>query len=126
MRIVLLGLALVALAFVPFRSAAQVPADIVERPTAAISPTRAQASSSPNIVSQCLVPCGADHLDAANHFDCQAAGPDQITDHTVTVVNGSGNVCVRAVVVNDVGVVSEPSPNSKTVLDVPFAPSLTD
>lgn len=125
MRIVLLAIVLTALAFVPFREAlAQ--ADIIERPTTAVSPTRALASSTPNIISTCLVLCGDDHLDVATHFDCQSGGPDLITDHTITVSNGAGNVCVRAVSLNDAGVMSEPSVNSKTVLDVPFAPAITE
>ncbi len=123
MRIVLFTLALLAL-LVPGLAFAQ--ADIIERPTTAISPSRAQASASPNITSTCLIFCGDDHLDVATHFDCQTAGPDVITDHTITVTNGSGNVCVRAVSLNNAGVMSEPSVNSKTVLDVPFAPAITE
>lgn len=100
--------------------------DIIDRPSAGASPTKVQASSSANIVSACLVLCGADHLDPANHFECKTSAPDLVTDHVVTVPFGLGNVCVRGVVINSAAVISEPSANQKTVLDVPFAPLVTE
>jgi hypothetical protein len=124
MRYFLIGLAFGVVGFFAFDAFAQ--ADIIERPTTALSTSKVQASASPNIDSTCLVLCGSDHLDPVNHFDCQPSSPDAITTHTVTLVNGTGNICIRAVVLNSALVVSEPSPNQKTILDVPFAPAITE
>ena len=99
--------------------------DIVIRPVTALHTQQALASSTPNIISTCLVLDGADHLDLLNHFACQSSGPDLITDHDISVLNGSGDVVARAVSINDIGIISEPSVNKVTVRDVPFAPVLS-
>ena len=74
----------------------------------------------------CLILDGADHLNAANHFECKpitdASGIT--TDHLVIVTSTGGNVVVRGITVNAAGVMSEPSVNTKTVLSIPFGPSL--
>ncbi len=74
----------------------------------------------------CLLLDGDDHLVAANRFECKP-----ITDavgitvaHLVIVTSTGGNVVVRGVTVNAAGVPSEPSANTKTVLSIPFGPSL--
>lgn len=93
------------------------------------SPTSMQAQGtfiSDGSWSQCLILDGADHLDPSTHFECKpltdAAG---ITvDHLVIVTSTGGNVTVRGITVNAAGVMSEPSANSKTVLSIPFGPSL--
>lgn len=99
--------------------------DFTVRPTQGASPTKAVAGSSANTASVCLVPCGADFLDPSSHFDCKPSGPNAVTDHTVTVNLGQGNVCVRAVAISDQGVVSDPS-NSKTVQDTGTPPEITE
>ena len=93
------------------------------------SPTSMQAQGtfvSDGSWTQCLILDGADHLDPSTHFECKpltdAAG---ITvDHLVIVTSTGGNVTVRGITVNATGVMSEPSANSKTVLSIPFGPSL--
>lgn len=96
------------------------------RPTAGASPTEV-LNTDPNAGAgwfHCLLIDGMDFLDPANHFDCQAHDAvDNITDHTVIVVAGGGNVVVRAVTVNAAGIISEPSVNKKTVQDVPIGPT---
>ncbi len=74
----------------------------------------------------CLLIDGDDHLVAVNRFECKP-----ITDaagitvaHLVIVTSTGGNVVVRGVTVNAAGVPSEPSANTKTVLSIPFGPSL--
>lgn len=93
------------------------------------SPTRMQALGTfifDGSWDNCLLIDGDDHLDAANLFECKpitdAVG---ITiDHLVIVTSTGGNVRVRGVTVNADGIPSEPSANTKTVLSIPFGPSL--
>ncbi len=93
------------------------------------SPTRMQALGTfifDGSWDNCLLIDGDDHLVAANLFECKpitdAVG---ITiDHLVVVTSTGGNVRVRGVTVNAAGIPSEPSANTKTVLSIPFGPSL--
>ena len=93
------------------------------------SPTSMQAQGtfiSDGSWTNCLIIDGSDHLDAANHFECKPlsdAGGITI-DHLVIVTSTGGNVSVRGITVNAAGVPSEPSANRKTVLSIPFGPSL--
>ncbi len=100
------------------------PSDIEARPTNRMSRTPVMSGDTSNIVMTCLMLCGTDHLDPANHFDCMATGPDTVTNHTVFVPPGGGNVCVRAVNLNNATppIVSNPSPNKKTTWDIPVPP----
>ena len=93
------------------------------------SPTSMQAQGtfiSDGTWSQCLILDGADHLDPSTHFECKPiTDASGITiDHLVIVTSTGGNVTVRGITVNAAGVMSEPSANSKTVLSIPFGPSL--
>lgn len=93
------------------------------------SPTSMQAQGtfiSDGSWTNCLILDGADHLDASTHFECKALNdPGGITiDHIVVVTSTGGNVSVRGITVNAAGVPSEPSANRKTVLSIPFGPSL--
>lgn len=125
MRILLL-----AAAFALFASSA-VAQDIGPvRPDVTLqSPTRMQALGTfvfDGSWDNCLLIDGDDHLVAANRFECKpitdAVG---ITiDHLVIVTSTGGNVRVRGVTVNADGIPSEPSANTKTVLSIPFGPSL--
>ncbi len=74
----------------------------------------------------CLILDGADHLNPANHFECKPiTDASGITiDHLIVVTSTGGNVVVRGITVNAAGVPSEPSANTKTVLSIPFGPSL--
>jgi hypothetical protein len=117
------GLLVLVLLFAA-QAQAQLPADLVIRPFTALHDQKVQASASPDIVSSCLIVCGADYLDFTTHFSCSASTPDEITLHPVTVTAGSGGVCVRGVVLTSAGVVSEPSLNKATILDVPLPPAL--
>ncbi len=103
--------------------------DIVVRPDpVGISATRAQTNALGADLSTCLVLDGVDHLDPANHFDCVPATTGDVTDHTILVPEGQGNVKAWAVTVRTPAVgpvsVSLRSPNSKTVEDVPAAPQI--
>ena len=93
------------------------------------SPTSMQAQGtfiSDGSWSQCLILDGADHLDPSTHFECKPlTDASGITvDHLVIVTSTGGNVRVRGITVNAAGVMSEPSANAKTVLSIPFGPSL--
>ncbi len=112
----------------PALAAAQ---DFTVRPDpVGISATRAQTNALGADLSTCLVLDDPSdplfYLDTANHFDCVAATTGGVTDHTVLVPEGGGNVTVWAVTVRQpAGVqpsVSDKSPFSKTVEDVPAAP----
>ncbi len=74
----------------------------------------------------CLIFDGADHLNAANHFECKpiTLATGITSDHLVIVTADGGDVVVRGLTVNAAGTPSEPSPNTKTVLSIPFAPNL--
>lgn len=116
MRALIITLALCCL---PSLAAAQ--ADIIARPSQ--SPTRVQTVALGTGMATCLVFDGADHLNVSNHFECQPSSEGSVTDHTITIIEGDGDVTVRAVTVR-AGVVSDPSPNFKRVQDVPPAPVL--
>ncbi len=93
------------------------------------SPTSMQAQGtfiSDGSWTQCLILDGADHLDPSTHFECRPiTDASGITiDHLVIVTSTGGNVVVRGITVNAAGVMSEPSANTKTVLSIPFGPSL--
>jgi len=93
------------------------------------SPTSMQAQGTfifDGTWTNCLIIDGADHLDPANHFECKpiSDGGGITVDHLVIVTATGGNVSVRGVTVNAAGVPSEPSANRKTVLSIPFGPSL--
>ena len=93
------------------------------------SPTSMQAQGtfiSDGSWTQCLILDGADHLDPSTHFECKPiTDASGITiDHLVIVTSTGGNVTVRGITVNAAGVMSEPSANTKTVLSIPFGPSL--
>ena len=93
------------------------------------SPTSMQAQGtfiSDGSWNACLILDGSDHLDQANHFECKPItdATGITTDHLVLVTSTGGNVVVRGVTVNAAGVPSEPSANFKTVLSIPFGPSL--
>jgi hypothetical protein len=93
------------------------------------SPTSMQAQGtfiSDGSWSNCLILDGADHLDASTHFECLpiTLATGITVDHLVIVTSTGGNVVVRGVTVNATGVMSEPSANTKTVLSIPFGPSL--
>lgn len=93
------------------------------------SPTSMQAQGtfiSDGSWTQCLILDGADHLDPSTHFECKPiTDANGITiDHLVIVTSTGGNVVVRGITVNAAGVMSEPSANTKTVLSIPFGPSL--
>ena len=125
MRVLLVALALVVLA-----TAANAQDIGPVRPDVTLqSPTSMQAQGtfiSDGSWTSCLILDGADHLDAANHFECKPiTDATGITvDHLVIVTSTGGNVVVRGVTVNAAGIVSEPSANRKTVLSIPFGPSL--
>lgn len=93
------------------------------------SPTSMQAQGtfiSDGTWDNCLLIDGDDHLVAANRFECRPITlVSGITiDHLVIVTSTGGNVVVRGVTVNAGGIPSEPSSNTKTVLSIPFGPSL--
>lgn len=93
------------------------------------SPTSMQATGtfiSDGSWTNCLILDGADHLDPATHFECKPItdGGGITIDHLVIVTSTGGNVVVRGITVNAAGVMSEPSANTKTVLSIPFGPSL--
>lgn len=76
--------------------------------------------------SNWLIQDGADHLDASTWFaEKPITDATGITiDHIVLVTSTGGNVVVRGITVNAAGIPSEPSSNTKTVLSIPFGPSL--
>ena len=125
MRVLLVTLALVVLA-----TAANAQDIGPVRPDVTLqSPTSMQAQGtfiSDGSWSQCLILDGADHLDPSTHFECKPiTDASGITiDHLVIVTSTGGNVTVRGITVNAAGVMSEPSANTKTVLSIPFGPSL--
>lgn len=109
------------------------PSDIVVRPTSASATWTAGAGEGGvTPVSICLFACGDDYLDTANHVDCTAVGTisgpsgEEITGATGDVSNpfGAGDACWRAVAISATGAISEPSPNSLTVLDLPLPPTM--
>ena len=55
-----------------------------------------------------------------------SASPQAISTHLVTIIEGGGHVTVRAITVrieiDGTSTISNPSPNSKKVFDVPPAP----
>ncbi len=69
---------------------------------------RVQAPDEPGIAETCLVICAADQHEAANRFACVASGQSLITEH-----EKRRGICVRAVVVDDQGRVSEQSKRSR-------------
>ena len=125
MRILLLT---VALALVASVASAQDIGPV--RPDVSLqSPTEMQAQGtfvSDGSWTQCLIVDGADHLNAASHFECKpiTLATGITSDHLVIVTSDGGDVVVRGVTVNASGTVSEPSSNKKTVLSIPFAPNL--
>ena len=76
--------------------------------------------------SNWLIQDGANHLDPATWFAEKPItdGTGITIDHIVLVTSTGGNVVVRGITVNAAGVPSEPSANTKTVLSIPFGPSL--
>ena len=76
--------------------------------------------------SNWLIQDGADHLDPSTWFAEQPiTDASGVTiDHIVIVTSTGGNVVVRGITVNAANVPSEPSSNTKTVLSIPFGPSL--
>ena len=107
--------------------------DIIVRPDpVGISATQAQTNAIGADLTTCLVlDVPGDplhHLNPLNHFACVAATSGVITDHTILVPEGGGNVKVWAVTVRTplVGAtsISDRSPNSKTVEDVPAPPEV--
>jgi hypothetical protein len=122
---------LIALAFALVATSSALAQDIGPvRPDVTLqSPTSMQALGTfvfDGTWDNCLLIDGDDHLVAANRFECKpitdAVG---ITiDHLVIVTSTGGNVVVRGVTVNAAGIPSEPSANTKTVLSIPFGPSL--
>ena len=118
-----------ALAVLLAATAAQAQDDIHVRPDpVGISATRAQTNALGADLTTCLVLDGVDHLNPVNHFDCVSATTGAVTDHTILVPEGQGNVKAWAVTVRTPPAgpssVSARSPNSKTVEDVPAAPEI--
>ena len=69
---------------------------------------KVQAPDEPGIAETCLVICEANQHEAANRFACVPSGQSVITEH-----EKRRGICVRAVVVDDEGRVSEQSERAR-------------
>ena len=105
--------------------------DIITRPTASTAPWMAAAAPSGTPAEQlCLFACGADFLDPVNHLVCAPLAMVTPSDGQtvpgsegeVTSPVGEGDACYRVIALSQSGVVSEPSDNTLTVLDLPMRP----
>jgi len=69
---------------------------------------KVQAPNDPSVIETCLVICEADQDEASNRFACLPSGASVITEH-----EKRRGICVRAVVVDDQGRVSEQSERAR-------------
>lgn len=108
--------------------------DIVVRPDpVGISATSVQTNALGATLRTCLVADGLSQEDMENpvfQHDCKEAVSGGVTAHTILVPEGAGNVTMRAITgrreADGTDVWSGPSHNSKTVLDVPAPPDISD
>ncbi len=72
----------------------------------------------------CIIEDGLDHLNSVNWLFCGPIGDvGGLTVHAVGVLTGR-HIVVRAITVDDLGIPSEPSAQSKRIQIMPFRPNM--